>query len=86
MHSASKQRAAGLAVGASVGRLQHLGHMVQGSVGVGDNRGVLHVFSCGDGSLFAWFPTKQPEEKSQMRTEAEALGKKSSNMYEPSFY
>lgn len=63
--SASKEGAAGLAVSASqpsVGGLQHCGDMVHGSVGIGDNSGVLHVFSCGDRSLFAGLPTKQPVE------------------------
>lgn len=45
----------------SIRGLQHRGHIVHGSMGIRDNRGVLHVFSCGDWSLFSGLPTKQPE-------------------------
>lgn len=47
----------------SVRGLQQRGHLVQGGVGVGDDGGVLHVFRCGDWSLFALLPSKQPGEK-----------------------
>ena len=65
MQSASKHGAAGLAVHASqpsVGGLQHRAHVVHGGVGVGDNSGVLHVFSRGDRRLVAGLPTKQSVE------------------------
>lgn len=81
VHSASKQGAAGLAVHGSqpsVGGLQHRGHVVHGGVGVGDNSGVLHVFSRGDGSLFAGLPAKQPVGGGRQRKIQTQLQSKSS--------
>lgn len=65
--ASTKEKAAAAAnlanLRASVRGFQQRGHLVQGGVGVGDDGGVLHVFRCGDWSLFALLPTKQSVEK-----------------------